>query len=107
MVDLELEFQKFASGASEGSAIKDIYNIIPSLNKNQIMICSQLMYFIRKYNDDSLRSMLEDFLKSSKENKSLGFLSSMTAKNFLKAYTQEELIKGINLRGANRDKEQV
>lgn len=44
-----------------------------------------------------LKELVEDYLKNVSKNKNLNFLSSMNVKNLLKAYTQEELIKGIKI----------
>ncbi|PNT90890.1 hypothetical protein CDQ83_13695 [Clostridium thermosuccinogenes] len=96
MIDFEQEFSKFVS-SGEGSAIKDIYNIIPSLSTSQIKILNALSYYIKKYDLQDLKELVEDYLKNVSKNKNLNFLSSMNVKNLLKAYTQEELIKGIKI----------
>jgi hypothetical protein len=93
-IDFDLEFEHFMAGG-EGSAIKDIYSIIPSLSQSQMKVIHALMFYIERYKLDDLRVFLERFLRDIVQNKNLGLLSSMNMKNLLKAYTQEELIKGV------------
>lgn len=95
-IDFEQEFAKFVSGG-ESSAIKDIYAIIPALSNSQIKTINALNYYIKKYDLPDLREVLEEYLKTISKNKNLNFMSSMNVKNLLKAYTQEELIKGIKV----------
>jgi len=95
-IDFEQEFAKFVSGG-DSSAIKDIYAIIPSMNNTQIKILNTLNYYVKKYDLLDLKEVLEDYIKSIVKNKNLNLMSSMNVKNLLKAYTQEELIKGIKV----------
>lgn len=96
MIDFEQEFARFVGG-SEGSAIKDIYSIIPTLSNSQIKVINTLNYYIKKYDLEELREVLQEYLITISKNKNLGFIQSNVVKNFLKAYTQEELIKGIKV----------
>lgn len=96
MIDFEKEFSGFV-GSGEGSAIKDIYSIIPSMSQEQLKIVSCLDYYIKKYDLQDLKEILEQYLSQLKINKNLSFVKSMNVKALLKAYTQEELIKGINV----------
>jgi hypothetical protein len=95
-IDFEQEFAKFVSGG-DSSAIQDIYAIIPALNNTQIKIVNTLNYYIKKYDLPDLKEVLVDYLKSVGKNNNLNLMSSMNVKNLLKAYTQEELIKGIKV----------
>jgi hypothetical protein len=95
-IDFEQEFSKFVSGG-DSSAIKDIYAIIPAMSNTQIKIINTLNYYIKKYDLMDLKEVLEDYLRSIVKNKNLNLMSSMNVKNLLKAYTQEELIKGIKV----------
>ena len=104
-IDFEQEFANFVNSGS-GNAIKDIYEIIPTLSSNQIKLINTLMYYADKYDLELVRKQVENFLKYSTKNKNLSFLSSMNMKNLLKAYTQEELVKGIKIQASN-NKEQL
>lgn len=104
-IDFEMEFSNFVS-AADGSAIKDIYAIIPTLSNTQIKIVNALNFYIKKYDLPDVKELLEDYLKSIKVNKNLNFVKSMNIRNLLKAYTQEELIKGIKVQ-AGQQKEQL
>lgn len=95
-IDFEQEFSKFVSGG-DGSAIRDIYNIIPTLNNGQIKIINTLNYYIKKYDLPELQEVINEYLLTIAKNKNLNFMSSMNVRNLLKAYTQEELIKGIKV----------
>lgn len=94
MIDFEKEFEQFVTDDS-GSAIRDIYTIIPSMNQQQLKIISTLKYYANKYNNKELLEFINDYLINMKKNKNLGFLSSMNMKSLLKAYTADEMIRGI------------
>ena len=106
-IDFEAEFAKFVNSGQQGSAIKDIYDIIPALKNDQIKIINNIMYYVEKYELNLLREQIENFLKFAVKNKNLSFMSSMNMKNLLKAYTQEELVQGIKVQSINRDKEEI
>lgn len=104
-IDFEQEFANFVN-SNNGNAIKDIYDIIPTLSSSQIKIINSLMYYADKYDMNLLRQQVEHFIRFTAKNKNLSFLSSMNMKNLLKAYTQEELVKGIKIQSSNQ-KEQL
>lgn len=106
-IDFEAEFAKFVNNGQQGSAIKDIYDIIPALKNDQIKIINNIMYYAEKYQLNLLKEQIENFLKFAVKNKNLSFMSSMNMKNLLKAYTQEELVKGIKVQSINRDKDEI
>ncbi|NTV91480.1 MAG: hypothetical protein HGA22_14160 [Clostridiales bacterium] len=100
-IDFEKEFAEFVGGGN-GNAIRDIYDIIPTLNNGQIRIINTLQYYADKYDLDILSRQVENFLRYAKGNKNLSFLSSMNMRNLLKAHTQEELVKGIKIQSSNQ-----
>lgn len=95
-LDFDEMFSSFVSGG-EGSAIKDIYNIIPSLSPEQIQIINTLSYYADKWNLSETKAFIDSYLNSVKVNKSLGFIKSNQVKSLLKAYTQDELIRGVKV----------
>lgn len=95
-IDYDKEFSNFVTGG-EGSAIKDIYNIIPSLSPEQIQVVNTLKYYSGKWCLAGIDKFVDSYLLSVKENKSLGFVKSNQAKSLLKAYTQDELIRGVKV----------
>ena len=95
-IDFEQEFEKFTAG-NEGSAIADIYNVIPSLTNEQMQILDCLQFYVKRYGLTDLEIFINQYLVNMKQNKSLSFLSSMNMKSLLKAYTQDELIRGIKI----------
>lgn len=99
-LDFEKEFSSFVN-ASGGSAIKEIYSIIPSLNQKQMQIVHLLKFYIKKYDLKDLDEFLNSYLSSLKSNKNLNFLSSMNMKALLKSYTLEEMTKGIKIQSMN------
>jgi hypothetical protein len=103
MIDFDKEFSSFCS--SDSSAIKDIYKIIPTLSNGQIKTLNMLRYYIEKYQLVELEKVLQDYLSTIKGNKNLNFFSSMTVKNLLKAYTLEELTKGIKVNSSTQKEE--
>lgn len=104
-IDFEKEFTEFTQN-NEGSAIRDIYNIIPSLNNQQIKIINTTMFYVKKYELNELREFIQEYLSNVKVNKNLGFMSSMNVRNLLKAYTQEKLITGIKVQSKSGEQEQ-
>lgn len=95
-LDFDDMFSSFVSGG-EGSAIRDIYNIIPSLSPEQMQVINTLNYYADKWELSETRAFVDSYLKSVKDNKSLGFVKSNQAKALLKAYTQDELIRGVKV----------
>jgi hypothetical protein len=104
-IDFEKEFDNFVT-ATNSSAIKDIYSIIPSLSQEQQEILLSLEYFIEKYKIAPLRKFIDNYLLNMKQNKNLGFLSSMNMKSLLKAYTADDMLRGVkaNVSHALEDK---
>lgn len=100
LVDFEKEFSEFVGG-NNSSAIKDIYKIIPHLSQDQLQVVLTLKYMIAKYDLKDLDIFLDDYLSSMKNNKNLNFLSSMNMKALLKAYTQDEMIRGIKINSSS------
>jgi len=95
-LDFDKDFQEFMIPGG-GSAIKDIYDIIPSLSQEQMQVFNTLMYYTKKWELPDLREYLENYLMMMRGNKNLGMLSSFNMRNLLKAYTQDELIRGIKV----------
>ena len=101
MIDFEKEFSEFTDSGQGGSSVKEIYNLIPTLTQEQLEIYMQLNYFINEYKLEGLRETLITFMSMQKKNKNLSFIRNTTLKNLMKAYTQEELIRGIKVQRMN------
>jgi hypothetical protein len=101
-LDFDKEFQDFMS-VGEGSAITDIYKIIPALTNEQMKIVNTLNFYIARYELIDLKGFLEDYLRSQSKNKDLGFTKSMNMKALLRAYTMEEHMKGVSYNSTRRD----
>lgn len=95
-IDFEKEFSDFVMG-SDSSAIMEIYKIIPYMNADQIKVINSLQYFVEKWELEDLQNFIESYALSQKKNRNLNFLSSMNMKSLLKAYTNEEMIRGIKV----------
>jgi type III secretory pathway component EscR len=100
-VDFMNLVENFTTGNSSNDAIKSIYDIIPTLSQEQTGLLMQMQYFINKYSLDDVKNTLEELLQRMYTNKNLNFLSSNTLKSLLKAYTQSELVRGINITSKN------
>lgn len=96
MIDFEKAFSEFVD-VSDGSAIRDIYKIIPYLTTEQISIISMLSYYIEKYDLTDIKEFIDKYLENMSRNRNLGLMSSLNVKSLLKAYTQDELIRGIKV----------
>lgn len=99
-IDFDAEFEKFM-GTGQGSAIKDIYEIIPSLSQEQLETINVLKFYSERYGLEDIKQFIELYMASMKHNKNLSFLSSMNMKSLMKAYTMEELVKGIKVNSTN------
>lgn len=99
-IDYNTIFDNFM-GSAKGSAIQDIYNIIPTLSAEQIKILNSLEMFAVKYNLPEVRSFVECYKKDKGNNRNLGFVNSMNVQNLLRAYTTDELIRGIKIQAQN------
>jgi patatin-like phospholipase/acyl hydrolase len=93
-IDFEEEFSKFVS-SGDGSAIKDIYQILPSVSQDQMQIINLLMFYIERYDLQDLKQYVVNFRYDMQKNKNLGFLSSMNMKTLISAYTMERLVQGV------------
>lgn len=103
IVDFEKEMSDFIGSSQGGSPIKDIYKIIPTLTNQQIRVLTCLQYYIKKYspNLDPLKEYINDYLSKMSKNKNLGFLQSNQLRSLLKAYTQDEMLRGIKISSTN------
>jgi hypothetical protein len=99
-VDFDKEFSLFCND-NQSSAIKDIYAIIPTLDNSQIRVINALNFYINKYDLQDLKQLIDQYLDFIKKNKNLNFIRSMNVKNLLRAYTQEELVRGIKVNANN------
>lgn len=95
-VDYDKIFDGFMSSSSN-SAIKDIYSMIPVLTPDKIMILNGLLLIADKYDCKELKAFVSDYVSKCDVNKPLGFINSFSIKNFLKAYTTDEMLRGIKI----------
>ncbi|WP_202709707.1 hypothetical protein [Sporosalibacterium faouarense] len=95
MIDFDKELDKFIAQGNQGTAIKDIHNLIPCFTDVQLEIIHSLQFFADKYDLFELDNFIANYMQSKVKNKNLNFLKSMNVKSLLKAYTQDELIRGI------------
>ena len=96
MIDFEKEFEEFVLG-NNTNAINEIHKIIPTLDSEQIKIITALTYYAEKYNLLELKAFISEYKKLKAQNKDLSFMKSMNMKNLLKAYTNEEMIRGTKI----------
>lgn len=88
-------------GSGQGSAIQDIYNIIPTLSDEQIQILNSLEMFAAKYDLKEVHTFVSAYKIDKSKNRNLGFVNSMNVQNLLRAYTTDELIRGIKIQAQN------
>ncbi len=93
-VDFDKEFSSFVNSGT-GSAIKDVYSIIPSLSDKSMKCVGALTYYAEKYDLQDIKMFVNQYVKNMSSNKNLSFMRSLNLKNLLKAYTQDELIRGV------------
>jgi hypothetical protein len=95
-VDYDKVFDKFMS-TNGSSAIKEIYGMLPALSSDKILILNSLNMIADKYNCEELSLFCLDYVQKCSVNKPLSFLNSFSIKNFLKAYTTDEMLRGIKI----------
>ena len=96
VVDYDKVFDGFMN-TSSSSAIKDIYGMIPTCTHQQVMILNSLKMIAIKYDNKELLAFVDDYIKKCDVNKPLGFINSFSIKNLLKAYTTDEMLRGIKI----------
>ena len=101
-LDYNTIFDNFM-GTGQGSAIQDIYKIIPVLDGPQIQILNSLELLSTKYNLAEVHAFVAAFKKDKSNNRNLGFVNSMNVQNLLRAYTTDELIRGIKIQAQNNN----
>lgn len=97
VADFDKDFEAFVTTGNGNTAIKDIYEVIPAMSEEQMKTVNTLLYYCTKWGLTDVENFIIEYCKKTKENKNLGFLSSLNMKNLLKAYTQDELIRGIRV----------
>lgn len=85
--------------------IKAIYDIIPTYDPEQQKILFQLQFFIDKWGLTHVEDMISNFTGLMRDNKNLSFFGTKTLQNLLSAYTQTDLIRGINIRANGKDED--
>lgn len=95
-VDYDKIFDKFMNSSSS-SSIESIYNMLPTLTADKIMILNSILMIADKYDCEELKTFCSDYYKKCNNNKPLGFVNSFSIKNFLKAYTTDEMLRGIKI----------
>lgn len=102
MIDFEKEFDDFVTSGQGGSAITDVYDILPSLDPRQLMLLHTITYYAQKYDLPELFAFIETYKRDMSKNKNLSFLGTMNIKQLLKAYTMEDYVKGVNVSSVNK-----
>lgn len=103
-LDLSKMFDSMSTSVNGGdNPIQAIYDIIPTYDPEQQRMLFTLQFFVDKWELTHVNSMIFNFTNLMKENKNLGFFGSKTLQNLLSAYTQSDLIRGINLRSKTED----
>ena len=103
-LDLSKMFDSMSTSVSGGdNPIQAIYDIIPTYDPEQQKMLFMLQFFIDKWELEHVGQMIANFTQLMKDNKNLSFFGSKNLQNMLSAYTQTDLIRGINLRGKNQD----
>ena len=101
-IDYNTIFDNFM-GSGQGTAIQDIYNIIPTLSVEQIQILNSLEMLATKHNLPEVHAFVNSYKIDKSKNRNLGFVNSMNVQNLLRAYTTDELIRGIKIQAQNNN----
>lgn len=98
--DFDSFFSNFNSSNSGGS-IKQLYDIMPSLNQKEIKIIFDGLFFCERYELNDVKAYLENIIVTKKRNRSLGMFPSF--KSFLKYMTLDEKVKGVKVSATSGD----
>lgn len=95
-IDLTDAFEEFFVGGGENTnSVREVYNIIPTFNQEQLNIITAYSYYAEKYDLDHIRKFLDSVMKLQGQNKNLSFFDKQSANRLLRAYTVDELLGRI------------
>lgn len=98
-LDLSKMFDSMSTGVeNDSNPIKTIYDIIPTFDGEQQRLLFELQFFINKWGLTGIDGMMRDFTTLMANNKNLSIFGSKNLQNMLSAYSQADLIRGINIR---------
>lgn len=107
-IDLSKMFDSMSSNIGDDSnPIKAIYDIVPTYDSEQQKMLFMYQFMIDKWELTHLQSMFDHFDSILSNNKNLSFFGSKNLQNMLGAYTQTELVRGINIRSKEPNEGQV
>ena len=96
--DMQKMMDSFSTNVEGDNPIQAIYDIIPTYDPVQQAMLFKLQFFIDKWELEHVHSFIKNFTSLMASNKNLGFFGSKTLQNMLSAYTQSDLIRGINIK---------
>lgn len=103
-LDLSKMFDSMSTTVNGGdNPIQAIYDIIPTYDSEQQRMLFMLQFFIDKWELEHVGLMIKNFTELMTKNKNLSFFGSRNLQNMLSAYTQTDLIRGINIRAQGKD----
>ncbi len=105
-LDLSKMFDEFFAGGDSSSAVKEVYNIIPTFKQEQLNIMVAYMYYAEIYDLDHVREFIKQIEMMQSKNKNLGFFQTGTAKGLLKAYTLEDMMGRVKPQVSHVDEQQ-
>ena len=91
-LDFAKMFDEFFTGGDSTSAVKEVYNIIPTFRQEQLNILAAYWYYAEKYDLEHIREFIKHIIQLQEENKNLSFFQTSTASKLLKAYTLEDMM---------------
>ncbi len=105
-IDFAKMFDEFFTGSEPNSAVREVYNIIPTFTQEQLNIICAYMYFAEKYDLQHIRDFIDQVIKLQSENKNLSFFQNNVAGKLLKAYTLEEMMGRVKPQVAHVEEQQ-
>lgn len=102
-IDLSKMFDSMSTSVNGDNPIKAIYDIVPTYDSEQQKMLFSMQFLIDKWELTHIQEMLNHFDLILANNKNLSFFGSRNLQNMLGAYTQTELIRGINIRSGKTE----
>lgn len=91
-LDFTKMFDEFFANGSGSSAVREVYDIMPTFNQEQLNIIAAAQYYINKYDLQDFQVYMQSIMQLQAKNKNLSFFDKQSTKSLLRAYTVDELL---------------
>lgn len=94
-IDFGKIFGEFFTGSNSTSAVKQVYDIIPTFSQQQLNVLVAYQYYAEKYELENVFKFIEKVVELQAKNKNISFFQGNTATKLLRAYTVDDMLGRI------------